>query len=173
MEWNTQTYYSTHAYFITFGNLVIECLNPETHLLSKGRCNYPAFLSQNIWFAHADSAILCMQKSFLKSGTHTQYIRAPLPICSKSRPFISPPYLSSKLTLKWWSFIKAAAARKNSIVISVLREEFQIWEWGCFFVLCVDLLRKWFTLQGTFFRRWLGFEGVRRQRSHFTLGEIS
>lgn len=100
-----------------------------------------------------------------RTQTHTVYIRAPLPsLLPKAALSSLCPHPSSKLTLKWWRFIKAAAPRKNSIVITVLREESQIWG---FFLLCVDWPREWFKRPGTVVRRWFGC-----QRSHFIFRDV-
>lgn len=119
---------------VTLTHLVIllaELLNPETHLLAKGCCNYPAFRCQNIWFAHAVGHSLHVKYLILPQSWDTQKHTVHQSPSPKLLPFISLPHPSSKLTLKWLSFIKeaTAAARKNSIVIYVPREELQIRGW--------------------------------------------
>lgn len=84
--------------------------------------------------------------------THTRTSETLYQSAPKSNAFISRHHPSSKLALKWWSFIKAATARKNSIVISVLGEELKC-RGEFFFPLSVDWLRI-FGLRGGGDRLW-------------------
>lgn len=97
--------------------------------------------------------------------SETLYQSAP-----KSNAFISRHHPSSKLALKWWSFIKAATARKNSSHLS---------PWGgieaqrrifFFFPLSVDWLRIFhkmvYAAEGTGFGGWLGVSFCSSQYIH-------
>lgn len=78
--------------------------------------------------------------------THTRTSETLYQSAPKSNAFISRHHPSSKLALKWWSFIKAATARKNSIVISVLGEELK--RRGGFFFSTVCWLIEDFSQNG-------------------------
>lgn len=103
--------------------------------------------------------------------THTRTSETLYQSAPKSNAFISRHHPSSKLALKWWSFIKAATARKNSIVISVLREDREEAQRRIFFFpLSVDWLRIFhkmvYAAGGTGFGGWLGVSFCSSQYIH-------
>lgn len=156
---------SVHVGFLYHVSLsCLQAFYTDTHLSQLPSFSWPEHTT--------DLALAHMQKGLIppKSWdtiTHTHMQSTPEPLSQSapsSNPFISPPHPSSKLTLKWWSSIKAAAARKNSIVISVLREELQIWGWGLF-SLTLCWLAENFALRckGMVFGRWSGFVEITSQ----------
>lgn len=125
-------------------------MHPLTHLLSKG-CLLSFLITVYVIctcrIGHILHAKALIFPQSWDTHTHTRTSETLYQSAPKSNAFISRHHPSSKLALKWWSFIKAATARKNSIAISVLGEELKR-RGGFFFFSTVCWLIEDFSQNG-------------------------
>ena len=148
---DTETHYSTHASLFVNSHILVDLVSKVSTPtdLSAGHCNYPALPSQNIWFGHAESTRVGMQKTsyFLKAGTHINaHIHTHRVHQSPSPNLLQKAALSSlypvfhQINVEMMEFYQAASARTNSIVMPVPRAELQIWGWTFFCFYSFDWL---------------------------------